>query len=170
MATTRRPKFKPCETKWAAKRQQSLAFIFECDLCGTGYVGFTWKHLHQCVEGHKHSTVWEQVKEPLQKCHSIFRNVHLLPLAWISLRILLLLKSAAPLWLLNFYKVFSINDLKQSLNDPICAKVLSNLSFNVFYDSFLLMDIHEFWWEPVSKLSLTCYQKLDPISQSGWNT
>jgi len=110
------------------------------------------------------------VKEPLQNCHSIFRNVHLLPLAWILLRILLLLKSAAPSLAAQFLQSFLINDLKRSLNDPIRAKVLSTLFFNVFYDSFLLMDIDEFWLESVCKLSLTCYQKFDPINQSGWNT
>ena len=32
------------------------------------------------------------------------------------------------------------------------------------------MDIYEFWWESLCKLSLLCNRKFDLISQSGWST
>ena len=38
------------------------------------------------------------------------------------------------------------------------------------FDWLLLVDIHEFWWESVCKLSITRDRKFDLISQSGWNT
>ena len=36
--------------------------------------------------------------------------------------------------------------------------------------SFLLVDVHEFWWESVCKLSLTCNWTFDLIMQSRWIT
>ena len=36
--------------------QQCLVYKFECDLCDSGYVGFTRRHLRQRVEEHKNSS------------------------------------------------------------------------------------------------------------------
>ena len=37
--------------------QQSGVYEFICDLCGTNYIGYTCHHLHQRVEGYKHSVI-----------------------------------------------------------------------------------------------------------------
>ena len=33
--------------------QQCVVYSFQCDLCDTGYVGYTCGHLHNCVKRHK---------------------------------------------------------------------------------------------------------------------
>ena len=42
--------------------QQRVAYLFKCDLCDAGYVGYTKGHLHTRVEGHR------------QKASSIYRH------------------------------------------------------------------------------------------------
>ena len=44
------------EAKPTIVNQQCLVYKFECDLCDTGYVGFTSRHSHQRVEEHKYSS------------------------------------------------------------------------------------------------------------------
>ena len=37
--------------------QQCVVYLFKCDLCDAGYVGYTKGHLHRRVEGHRQKTV-----------------------------------------------------------------------------------------------------------------
>jgi len=39
--------------KPATVNQQCLVYKFQCILCDAGYVGYTHRHLHECVDGHK---------------------------------------------------------------------------------------------------------------------
>ena len=41
------------EVKPPVVNQRFLVYLFKCDLCDAGYVGFTCRHLHQRVEEHK---------------------------------------------------------------------------------------------------------------------
>ena len=41
------------ETKPPIVNQQCVIYSFQCDLCDAGYVGYTHKHLHNRVKGHK---------------------------------------------------------------------------------------------------------------------
>ena len=41
------------EVKPPVENQQCLVYLFKCDLCDAGYVGFTCRHLHLRVEEHK---------------------------------------------------------------------------------------------------------------------
>ena len=41
------------ETKPPVVNQQCVVYKFECDLCDTGYVGYTRRYLYQRVEEHK---------------------------------------------------------------------------------------------------------------------
>ena len=42
-----------CQVKPAIVNQQCLLYQFQCNLCDTGYVGYTRGHLHERVDGHK---------------------------------------------------------------------------------------------------------------------
>ena len=42
---------------------QNAVYLFKCDLCGAGYVGFTSRHLHQRVEEHKRSVIDNHMRE-----------------------------------------------------------------------------------------------------------
>ena len=37
--------------------------IFQCNLCGAGYVSYTCRHLHQRIEEHKVSAIGNHLKE-----------------------------------------------------------------------------------------------------------
>ena len=41
------------EPKSPIVNQQNAVYFYKCDLCDADYVGFTRRHLHQCVEEHK---------------------------------------------------------------------------------------------------------------------
>ena len=43
--------------------QQSVVYEYKCDLCNTNYIGYTRRHLHQCVEEHKHSVIGKHLKD-----------------------------------------------------------------------------------------------------------
>ena len=51
-----------CEPKPNIVTQQCVVYLFKCDLCDAGYVGYTEGHLHSRVEGHR------------QKASSIYRH------------------------------------------------------------------------------------------------
>ena len=51
------------ELKPPIVNQQSVVFEFKCDLCGTNYIGYTRRHLHQRVEEHKHSVIGKHLKD-----------------------------------------------------------------------------------------------------------
>ena len=44
------------EVKPAIVNQQCLVYKFQCNLCDTGYVGYTRGHLHERVDGHKQNS------------------------------------------------------------------------------------------------------------------
>ena len=44
------------EAKSLIVNQQCLVYKFECVLCNAGFVSFTRRHRHQCVEEHKNSS------------------------------------------------------------------------------------------------------------------
>ena len=55
------------ETKPPIVNQQYVVYIFQCDLCNAGYVGYTCRHLYNHAKGHK------------QKSYAIakhYKNVH----------------------------------------------------------------------------------------------
>ena len=37
--------------------QQFVVYEFTCDLCDADYVGYTHRHLFQCIDKHKHSAI-----------------------------------------------------------------------------------------------------------------
>ena len=41
------------EAKPPIVNEQCVVYNFQCDLCDTGYVGYTRGHLHNRVKGHK---------------------------------------------------------------------------------------------------------------------
>jgi len=41
-----------CEPKPNIVTQQCIVYLFKCDMCDAGYVGYTKGHLHTRVEGH----------------------------------------------------------------------------------------------------------------------
>ena len=43
--------------------RKNFLYIFKCDLCDADYVGFTSRHLHQRVEEHKRSVIFNHVRE-----------------------------------------------------------------------------------------------------------
>ena len=48
------------EDKPPLVNQQCVVYYFKCDLCDSGYVGYTCRHLHQRIEEHKGSAVGNQ--------------------------------------------------------------------------------------------------------------
>ena len=36
---------------------------FECDLCDADYVGYTARHLHQCINEHKYSAIGRHLEQ-----------------------------------------------------------------------------------------------------------
>ena len=52
------------ETKPQIVNQQRVVYRFQCDLCNGGYVGYTRRHLHTRVDGHK------------QKASSVYKHYH----------------------------------------------------------------------------------------------
>ena len=49
--------FKPREIKPPIVNQQCVVYSFMCDLCDSGYVGYTAQHLHQRIAEHKNSAI-----------------------------------------------------------------------------------------------------------------
>ena len=43
--------------------QQNVVYEFKCDLCDANYIGYTYRHLHQRVEEHKHSVIGKHFLE-----------------------------------------------------------------------------------------------------------
>ena len=49
--------------KHSIVNQRNVVYLFECDLCDAGYVGFESRHLHQRVEDHNGSVMGNHVSE-----------------------------------------------------------------------------------------------------------
>ena len=54
---------KPKESKPHIVNQQCVVYHFKCDLWGTDYVGYTWRHLYQRIEEHKGSAIGKHVRD-----------------------------------------------------------------------------------------------------------
>ena len=63
---------KPLEVRPPIVNQQSLVYQFKCDLCDAGYIGYTRRHLHQRVDGHKNASCSIGKHFPLE--HSYLPN------------------------------------------------------------------------------------------------
>ena len=104
------------EVKPPVVNQQCLVYLFKCDLCDAGYVGFTCRHLHQRVEEHKN------VSSSIGK-H--FRSEHSLAPKDLN-RNFKILKKCKNKFDCLIYEMFFIHELRPSLNvktDSIRAKV-----------------------------------------------
>ena len=40
-----------------------MVYKFECDLCDADYVGYTARHLHQCINEHKYSAIGKHLEQ-----------------------------------------------------------------------------------------------------------
>jgi len=59
----------PKEMKPSIVNNQCVVYKFQCDLCDTDYVGYTTRHLHQCIGEHKHSAIGRPLEDHgLLKC------------------------------------------------------------------------------------------------------
>ena len=45
------------EAKPPSINQQYLVYAFKCDLCDADYIGYTRRHLFQCIDEHKHFAI-----------------------------------------------------------------------------------------------------------------
>ena len=54
--------------------EQCVDYKFKCDLCDADYVGYTCRHLLQCIEEHKHSAIGNTCVTPTIRRTKIFRN------------------------------------------------------------------------------------------------
>ena len=66
--------------------QQCVVYLFSCDLCDAGHVGYTAQHIHQRISEHKNSAIGKHFLEAhsdknllnesqfriLRKCHGKF--------------------------------------------------------------------------------------------------
>ena len=110
------------EAKPPIVNQQCLVYKFQCDLCDAGYVGFTRRHLHQCVEEHKNSS---------SSIGKHFRDKHSLAPKDLTKNFSVLMKCTNKFDCL-VYEMFFIHELRPTLNvqsDSIRAKV-----FNYFFN------------------------------------
>ena len=55
--------FKGVEAKPPVINQQCIVYKFSCDLCDIDYVGYTSRHLFQCIAENKHSSIGKHLKE-----------------------------------------------------------------------------------------------------------
>jgi len=72
---------KVAEAKPPLINQQCLDYKFKCDLCDAEYVGYTYRHLFQCIDEHKHSAIGKhlcdtnnQTNKDLQKQFTILKK------------------------------------------------------------------------------------------------
>ncbi|XP_068737196.1 uncharacterized protein [Montipora capricornis] len=54
---------KVAEAKPPLINQQCVVYKFKCDLCDANYVGYTWRHLFQRIEEHKHSAIGKHLRD-----------------------------------------------------------------------------------------------------------
>jgi len=55
---------KPKEKKLPIINQQRVVYYYKCGLCDANYVGYTCRHLYQCIEEHKgSSSIGNHIKE-----------------------------------------------------------------------------------------------------------
>ena len=108
------------ETKPPIVNQQCVVYGFQCDLRDAGYVGYTRRHLHNRVKGHK------QQSSAIAK-H--YKNMHgTMPQG--LLKCFKVLKKCRNKFDCLVYKMLFIRALKPNLNvqsDSIHAKVIYNL-------------------------------------------
>ena len=54
---------KPEEIKLSIVNQQCIGYKFAWDLCDADYIGYTGRHLHQCIAEHKYSAIGKHFLE-----------------------------------------------------------------------------------------------------------
>lgn len=54
---------KVAEAKPPLINQQCVVYKFKCDLCDADYVGYTCRHLFQCIEERKHSAIGKHLRD-----------------------------------------------------------------------------------------------------------
>ena len=53
----------PKKKKPPIVNNQCVVYKFQCDLCDTDYVGYTTRHLHQCIAEHKYSAIGRHLED-----------------------------------------------------------------------------------------------------------
>ena len=102
------------ESKSPIVNQQCVLYHFKCDLCDADYVGYTCRHLYQCIDEHKESVIGKHV-----------RDQHGGDSSEVSHRFKILRKCQSKFGCL-IYEMLFIKELKPTLNmqsDSICAKL-----------------------------------------------
>ena len=51
------------ETKPLLVNQQCVVYEFQCNSCDSNYIGYTSRHLHLRIEGHKYSVIVKHLKD-----------------------------------------------------------------------------------------------------------
>jgi len=54
---------KVAEAKPPLINQQCIVYKFKCDLCDADYVGYTCRHLFQCIDEQKHSAIGKHLRD-----------------------------------------------------------------------------------------------------------
>ena len=54
---------KVAEAKPLLINPQCVVYKFKCDLCDADYVGYSCRHLFQCIEEHKHSAIGKHLRD-----------------------------------------------------------------------------------------------------------
>ena len=83
---------------------QCVVYKFQCDLCDTDYVGYTTRHLHQCIGEHKYSAIGRHLED-----HGLSKS------DLKDKQFSVLIKSRSKFDCLIFEKLF-IEELKPGLN------------------------------------------------------
>ena len=72
---------KVAEAKPPLINQQCVVYKFKCDLCDADYVGYSYRHLFQCIEEHKHYATGKHLRDAhnqrnkdLQEQFTIFKK------------------------------------------------------------------------------------------------
>ena len=77
------------ENKPAIVNTRCVVYLFQCDLCHVNYVGYTARHLHQCISEHRYSAIrkhhetqhgnnrtkTDHLLKVLRKCNSKFDSL-----------------------------------------------------------------------------------------------
>ena len=107
---------KVVETKPPLSNQHCVVYKFPCDLCDTDYVGYTSRHLFQCIAKHKHSAVGKRLKEEHKLQATNLQDQHIV------------LKKCSTKFDCLIYEMLFIWNIKPKLNmqsDSVCTKLFT---------------------------------------------
>ena len=105
---------KPKEIKPRIVNPNSVVYCFKCDLCDSNYVGYTVRHLFQCIADHRYSAIGH----PQRDAHG---NIDLLNESQFRM-----LKKCSTKWDCLVYEMLYIRTIRTNLNtqgDSIRAKL-----------------------------------------------